>query len=153
MILSCIDHRCTNDIVHNITRIIGEKEEIAQERYDHFILAGASLGVVQKTFPAWRETFWQHLFLARALHKGIKTLVLLDHQECGAYKAAFPTYTDSDASALALHQQVTSKLEAMVKKKVPGLKVERWLLTKDGAGWTPHDLSAPPPRPARARKP
>ena len=88
LVLSCIDLRLKDDLVnflntHNL-----------QNRYDHFILAGASLlctekhpvfklGLDQK-YKHWNECFEHHLEIAIQLHN-IKDVYIVEHQDCGAY--------------------------------------------------------------------
>jgi len=55
-------------------------------KYDQFILAGAALGAETDKFPAWGTTFWEHVQVAIDLH-GIKKIIVMDHRDCGAYKA------------------------------------------------------------------
>ncbi|MBX3226346.1 MAG: hypothetical protein KIT84_42815 [Labilithrix sp.] len=59
-----------------------------KDRYDHVAIAGAALGAVTPLKPHWNETFWDHVDLAIALHK-VKKLIIIEHQDCGAYKAFF----------------------------------------------------------------
>ena len=54
-------------------------------RYDHLILAGSSLGVLQTTFPSWRETFFQHLEIALELRQP-RDVYIIEHRNCGAYR-------------------------------------------------------------------
>jgi len=139
LVLSCMDHRCTDDVVHQIHKIIDEEEyPHVNERYDHLIVAGGSLGVVQKTFPAWGEAFWQQLFVARLLHPKIETIILLDHLECGAFRNFFPGY-DGTVSA---HDEVTKLLSDEILRRLKGVTVERWVLVPDRTKhrWEPKRL-------------
>lgn len=163
LVLSCIDHRCTDDVAHLAPMIIlhGDDQRLARkerrapretftdeelrraaERYDHLALPGASLGVVQAAFPAWSEAFWQQLGLALVLHPGIRTLVVLDHMDCGAYKRLL--VIDNDADEERAHRRLTEEFARQVKARHPGLEVERWLLEPHPAGqqhtWCAYDL-------------
>lgn len=133
MVLSCIDHRCTNDVVDVMPKIMaalngGEHVALAGEKYDHLALPGASLGVVQTAFPAWSEAFWQQLSLALVLHPKIHTLVILDHMDCGAFKRLLVLGDDDAAQEKKAHRKTSRALAALVKARHPGLKVSRWLL-------------------------
>ncbi len=93
LLLTCIDYRFF-DGIHRALRRSG-----LAGRYDHFILAGASLGAMLD-FPAgadlpepapalprvhWRQVLLEHLQIIRALHPTIDRALLIEHQECGAY--------------------------------------------------------------------
>lgn len=155
IVLSCIDHRCTDDVVTVMPQIMAEGDggvcdELAREKYDHLALPGASLGVMQRTFPAWGEAFWQQLALALVLHPKIRTLVVLDHMDCGAYKRLLPI-GDDDAAEKAAHQSTTSDLAEEVRRRHPGLTVTRWLLEpvdpSDKRKWWARDLQNDEPHP------
>jgi len=60
--------------------------ESLRDQYDHVSIAGASLGVTTPLMPHWNQTFWDHVDLAVKLH-GVKRLVIVEHQDCGAYRA------------------------------------------------------------------
>lgn len=66
-------------------------------RYDHVILAGASFGALGAPgakdregnpvdYTHWKQTFEDHLATAFDLH-GIKDVYILEHRNCGAYRA------------------------------------------------------------------
>src|SRR5215813_7233755 len=78
LLLTCMDYRFTDFIV----RYMASRD--LREKYDHVVLAGASLGAITKKFPHWNRTFWDHLDLAIKLHK-IRKVMILDHRKCGAY--------------------------------------------------------------------
>lgn len=132
IVLSCIDHRCTNDVVDVMPKIMaegngGEHVALAGEKYDHLALPGASLGVMQSAFPAWSEAFWQQLALALVLHPKIHTFVILDHMDCGAYKRLLALGDDA-AKEKKAHRDITRALADEVGRRHPGLTVTRWLL-------------------------
>lgn len=102
LVISCIDLRLTDDLVRFLDH------ENLTNRYDHFILAGASLGVTlarklewqnhvhepakghfdtcKFDFEAWRSALHQHITIAVALHD-IKDVYIVEHEGCGAYTA------------------------------------------------------------------
>ncbi|MES2690712.1 MAG: hypothetical protein V4658_09935 [Bacteroidota bacterium] len=66
-----------------------------QNRYDHFILAGASLLCSEKhshlfahgqyeKYTHWKKSLNDHIELTVNLHK-IKDIYIIEHQDCGAY--------------------------------------------------------------------
>src|SRR5262245_58173974 len=79
LLLSCMDFRLMDDIERYMSG------RGLRDKYDHIVLAGASLGAITHKYRAWNKTFWQHLDIAIQLH-AIHTVVVLDHRDCGAYK-------------------------------------------------------------------
>ncbi len=124
LVLSCIDHRCTDDLVSVIPDILNDAEN-AWDRYDLISLPGASKGVMQTARPSWGEAFWDQLGVALSLHTHIDTVVVVDHLECGAYRHFHPGY---EADMEGAHREVTAAFAAEVQRRHAGLKVERWLL-------------------------
>jgi hypothetical protein len=125
LVLSCMDYRHMNDIV----RALEKKFECKDDNYDHLVLAGASLGVVQATYPEWGKTFWQHLGIALELHPTIHTVILLEHQDCGAYKKFFSAKYDD-----ALHGATSAVLAAQIQKAFARLGVLRMIMRPDTSG-------------------
>ncbi len=86
LVLSCIDFR-----------FISLEQEFLSEKmrgkYDWVALAGASLALTGFPHAAEAEVFWDQLELSTQLH-GIQKVIILDHQDCGAYT----TYLNADLS-------------------------------------------------------
>ena len=107
------------------------------EDYDYVILAGASLGVNQETFPEWGKTFWKHLELARGLHN-IKNVMIIDHRNCGAYGLflgkKFPEHPTPEElkEETIVHQKQLDKLAAKIHEEYPCLGVGKRLMALDG---------------------
>ena len=74
LLLTCMDFRFFLTIAEMMEGI----------KYDHVILAGAALGVVQEKEPHWGKTYFDHLGLAVKLHK-ISNVWVMEHRDCGAY--------------------------------------------------------------------
>lgn len=101
LVLSCMDLRLTDNLVDFL------EHDNLQNRYDHFILAGASLlccednrsyflpGSFEK-YAHWKKALEDHLELAVALHQ-IKDVYIIEHQDCGAYAQLL----DSDKADLS----------------------------------------------------
>src|SRR5205823_12350399 len=93
---------------------------------------GASLGVATDKFPAWAETFWQHLDIAIQLHQ-IQRVIALDHRDCGAYKVAFgQDFGQDPAAETAIHTGTLTTFRDLVKQRRPELEVELLLMGLDG---------------------
>jgi len=92
LLISCMDLRLLENITHFM-----EHENLVN-RYDQYIMAGASIGALMGTSPAeddlmckedykgWETGLLQHVDLAIKLHN-IKDIYILEHRNCGAYKA------------------------------------------------------------------
>jgi carbonic anhydrase len=79
MLLSCMDYR----LLHEIDRYMLGRG--LRNKYDQVILAGASLATLTDKYPAWAQTFWEHLEVSIQLHR-IHEVIVMDHRDCGAYK-------------------------------------------------------------------
>jgi carbonic anhydrase len=126
LLLSCIDFRLVDATARYMaSRGLGGK-------YDHVILAGAALGALTEKFPAWNQTFWDHVGLALDLHK-IHKVMVLDHRDCGAYKVILGEDLASDPTKeTARHTTQLKQLGKKIQEKYPALAVELLLMALDG---------------------
>lgn len=126
LLLSCMDFRLMDDIERYMSG------RGLRDKYDHIVLAGASLGVLTERFPAWNKTFWEHLDIAIKLHD-IRTVIVLDHRDCGAYKVLVgPEHAKDPATEADAHTTQLRRLRAQIGEKYPQLKVETLLMSLDG---------------------
>ena len=126
LVLSCMDYRLVDDTEHYFA------ERGIKDKYDHIILAGASLGAVTDKYPAWNQTFWDHLGVAIQLHN-ITKVIVLDHRDCGAYKVIIgEDFGKTPEKETTVHTAQLNKLMQQIKAKYPSLEVE--LLLMDLAG-------------------
>ncbi|WP_119417774.1 carbonic anhydrase [Desertibaculum subflavum] len=127
LLLSCMDYRLMDDVARYMD---GRK---LTEKYDHVILAGASIGVTNEKYPAWGQTFWDHVGVAAQLHH-IKKVIVMDHRDCGAYKLFLgPEHAKDRAVETAAHGREAAKLKTAIKAKHPDLEVELLLMALDGS--------------------
>lgn len=127
LLLTCMDFRLTEAVSDYM------KSRGLAGKYDHMVLAGGALGVVAGDNPAWAETFWQHLALARSLH-GIQRLIVIDHRDCGACKQFIgATCADDRDAEMATHMRAMEELADEVKTREPCLEVELLLMDLDGS--------------------
>ena len=146
-VLSCIDHRCTDDLQSVMSQIVDPNgtDPYAWDRWDHVALPGASIGVMQGVFPSWREAFTTQLSIALDLHPYIHTLVVVDHLECGAYRRLHSGYDSAQRTA---HQRFTNEFKGLIQALHPKLDVRRFLLEpcdvqrkeSNLLDWQAHDL-------------
>lgn len=92
LLISCMDLRLLDNIIHFM-----EHENLIN-RYDQYIMAGASIGALTasvteddelkniEAYKGWETGLLQHIDLAIQLHN-IKDIYILEHRNCGAYKA------------------------------------------------------------------
>ncbi|MBL8672343.1 MAG: hypothetical protein JNK11_16910 [Alphaproteobacteria bacterium] len=126
LLLSCMDYRLTDDIV----RYMGRRK--LTDKYDHVVLAGASLGALTDKYPNWGKTFWDHLEVAIQLHH-IHKVIVLDHRDCGAYKVFLgPDAVKDAATERSAHEKQLKALGAEIKQKHPKLATELLLMSLDG---------------------
>jgi len=126
LLLSCMDYR----LVEDTERYMAGRG--LRKKYDHVILAGASLGAVTEKFPAWNKTFWEHLDVAIDLHH-ITKVILLDHRDCGAYKVVLgEDFAKDRAKETGVHATQLRELKKQILAKQPKLAVEMLLMSLDG---------------------
>jgi hypothetical protein len=126
LLLSCMDYR----LIDATGRYMAGRG--LRDKYDHLILAGASLGALTETYPAWNTTFWQHLDAAIQLHQ-IHQVLVMDHRDCGAYKVILgEDFSQDRAKETAMHAEQLTRLRKQIHVKDPNLKVELLLMSLDG---------------------
>jgi len=127
LLLTCMDYRLTDDVARYMD------ERGMAEKYDHVILAGASLGVFMADYPSWAQTFWDHVDVAIKLHH-INSVIVMDHRDCGAYKLAHgAAHAENRAEETKLHTTTLHKLRDAIMTRHPKLKVEILLMALDGS--------------------
>lgn len=127
LLLSCMDFR----LMDEVERYMSGRG--LRDRYDHVVLAGASLGAVTDKFPAWNQTFWQHLDVAIKLHN-VHTVIVMDHRDCGAYKVILgPEHAADAETERRSHGEQLARLRGMIIERHPALKVEMLLMALDGS--------------------
>ena len=126
LVLNCMDYRLANELTFFMT------EHGLINKYDHLVMAGATLAVATDKYPAWAETFWDHLKLAIELH-GVKRVIAVNHRDCGAFKLAFgKDFAKMPAEETEAHTQVMLEFRDRVAKRQPSLDVELLLMYLDG---------------------
>jgi carbonic anhydrase len=127
MILGCIDPRMQEPVRDYAVKrgLIGQ--------YSQFTIAGAAIGVVALAFEAWHTAFWDNLAATIQLHN-IKSVIAIDHRDCGAAKIA---YGDASVATPEIetetHRKVMAEFRAEIGQRQPRLKVETLLMALDGS--------------------
>ena len=133
LLLSCMDYRLVDDTAQYM-----QNERHLLGRYDYVILAGASLGVNNRTHRNWGRTFWQHLDTAIALHH-IHEVIVIDHRNCGAYKLLLgrdfpPDPTEEQRrEETKVHKRQLDRLARAIHSRRPDLDVTSLLMNLDGS--------------------
>jgi carbonic anhydrase len=126
MLLSCIDPRII-DPVHNYMNARG-----LDGKYSQFTIGGAAVGAEAEAFASWHQTFWDNLATSIEFHK-IKSVIAIDHRDCGAARLAFGDESVADRSAETdTHKRVLTAFRHDVRRHHPKLKVETGLMALDG---------------------
>lgn len=126
LLLTCMDYRLNHEIDAYM------EARGLEHKYDHMVLAGASLGALNSRFPAWADVFWAHLDLAVQLHE-VHRLICIDHRDCGAYKMILGDHAVRDPQAeFETHVKQLYTLRQTVTARQPHMEVELGLMGLDG---------------------
>ena|SRR5438477_7161514 len=126
LLLCCMDYR----LIDETERYMSGRG--LRDKYDQVILAGASLGALTDKYPAWNETFWEHLDVAINLH-GIHKVIVIDHRDCGAYKVILgEDFAKDPAKETKIHASKLHELKKQINDKQPKLEVELLLMDLGG---------------------
>jgi len=124
--LSCIDYRLFDATIELL------KKDCCVDAFDHVVLAGASLGYNQNDYTFWKKMFIDHVELALKLHN-IEKIVVIDHEDCGAYKLIYPHVEDCRKCEKKLHIKNVKQFIKRMRKLYPKLHYSGYLLHLDGS--------------------
>jgi hypothetical protein len=124
LVLSCIDYIFTDKTMEFL------KQDCCIDAFDHTILAGASLGFNQTEYTSWRLTLLNHIDLAIKLHD-IKKIVVVDHENCGAYKIFHPDIVSNPLVEKKYHCLNIIQFIETIKSLYPHLLVVGFYLKKN----------------------
>ena len=97
-------------------------------KYSSFTIAGSSIGVTNKKFIKWHQTFWDNLSTSIKLHK-IKKLIVFNHRDCGAAKIVNGNKKFNKLVETKIHYDSFKKIKKRFKIKYPKLKIELILIS------------------------
>jgi hypothetical protein len=127
LLISCVDFR----LRHETENLMRAQLHLLDD-YDEVAMPGASLAIIEKAHPHWKETLEDIIVLVEQLHK-IKRIILLDHRDCGAYKLLIgDEYTKTGELETEIHKKTLLQAKAILEKKFPNLKIYTMLLGLDG---------------------
>ncbi len=122
MVLSCIDPRFQPIIFSYLSK------KGLKGKYSSFTIAGSSIGVTNKKFIKWHQTFWDNLSTSIKLHK-IKKLIVFNHRDCGAAKIINGNKKFNKLVETKIHYDSFKKIKKRFKIKYPKLKIELILIS------------------------
>lgn len=129
MLLTCMDYRYAQ-------RIINTMDEMKlRQKYDIFVLAGAAAGANQNA--TWRQAFVSHVRTAITVGHPIDRFVILEHRDCGAYRAFFQLEWKNvtPPEEFKKHEEQVNKFIADMKQEfahdIPNLVIDSVLLARD----------------------
>ena len=127
LVVTCIDYRLVDDAVKFFD---GQN---MKNKYDQVSLAGAALAGVSPAFPSANAAFWDQLAIAKKLHN-VQRLIVLDHQDCGAYKVAFgDKFATEPHAEAAQHKSVMLEVKTKLAREFPSLGFDGYLMALDGS--------------------
>ncbi|KKQ34679.1 MAG: hypothetical protein US50_C0040G0006 [Candidatus Nomurabacteria bacterium GW2011_GWB1_37_5] len=120
LLISCIDWRFWPKELLAIRKEIGD--------FDLLEIAGASKNIASPKHKADKHVVMENIEISIELHK-IKTLILTNHLDCGAYGGSkkFKSYEDE----LKFHKKELAKAKKIVSKKFPSLKIRKYFISKN----------------------
>jgi len=123
LVLSCIDFRFLET-----ERYFLSLQHLSNQ-YDWTALAGASLALSGFPHTAEAEAFWDQLELSHKLHH-ITKVIVLDHQDCGAYASKIDPELSSDQEReQQVHGDYLNRAYWEIRKRYPDIKVELYFVT------------------------
>lgn len=125
LVLSCIDFRFVS-----LEQSFLSGQHLDQA-YDWVALAGASLALTGFPHPAEAETFWDQLGLSKQLHD-IRKVIILDHQDCGAYASIYRQPFADLQSEQSLHAKYLNQAAEQIRQRYPDLEVELYFAQLTG---------------------
>jgi carbonic anhydrase len=127
LLLTCLDFRMIELMRQYMTSLW------LYRKYDHIVLGGASLGAVTEKYPAWNQTFWDHLRLVIDMH-GVRKVIVIDHRDCGAYRVITGEDLIQDRERETLvHAWYMRTLARLIREAYPALEVELLLMDLHGS--------------------
>ncbi len=118
LVLTCIDFR-----FHEKLKVSLAKLKI--KNYDLMALAGGAKNLASPAKVIYQKTVLDNIRLAADLHK-IKTVILINHIDCGAYGGSGKYKNKKEE--IAFHKSELKKAEELIKKIFPNLKTKVELL-------------------------
>jgi len=125
LMLSCIDFRFVEQ-----AHVFLARQQLSGA-VDWVALGGSSLALTGFPHRADARAFWDQLQLSSSLHH-IREVILLDHQDCGAYAAIHPEpFADPEAEQ-DCHARTLRRAGQQILDRNPQLSVRLYYARLDG---------------------
>ena len=111
VLLACIDFRFREGLTHAINQTFGITA------WDEIKLAGGAKNISMPGKEGRMESVLNDLELAISTHR-IKTILLLNHQDCGKYASEGYVFSDLPTEHI-FHEQELRNAGGLIKKKFP----------------------------------
>lgn len=122
LVLSCIDYR-----ILEAERYFLSLQNLGGQ-YDFTALAGASLAISGVPHSYDAQAFWDQLDISYRLHH-IKKVIILDHQDCGAYAYKIdPNLANDPELELKTHTEYLSRAYWEIRDRYPDLNIELYFV-------------------------
>ncbi|HEX3250153.1 MAG TPA: hypothetical protein VHS05_12050 [Pyrinomonadaceae bacterium] len=128
-LLTCMDYR----YAHRIIDIMDSRG--LRRKYDIFVLAGAAAGANEN--EEWHDVLVEHIKTARKIGHPIDRIMILEHRDCGAYKAFFGLEWEKVLPSVELDKHLeqvrilSDDLKKVFSHDIPDLKIDSFLLPRD----------------------
>ena len=128
--LTCIDFRLVDDTVVQLNKLG------YLNKYDEFILAGASLGYNTSVDNGWSGVFEEHINIAKDLHD-IHEIIIIDHLSCGMYKNVYGELTSEQE--LDKHIENLKLAKETLSVKYPDFTISTYIIDIEGNSLTKYE--------------
>jgi carbonic anhydrase len=123
-LITCMDFRLVDDDA-SLMNSLGYNTN-----YDLFVLAGASLGFVQKEYPHWSKSALDHMNIGLELDH-FRKIIIIDHFDCGAFKKFMP-YKDREEE-LKNHKHCIQETHNLLLSKYPNFGFKAFIMDLTGS--------------------
>lgn len=121
LVLECIDYR----FIEKNHKFL--KDNFKNTFFDHFSLAGSSLGF--NTNKNWRKTCIDNINLAIKLHH-IKKIVILEHEDCKTYDETYNDFKNNIDEKKEYHISNIKQCIRILKRIYPGINISGYYLSR-----------------------
>jgi carbonic anhydrase len=123
LVLTCMDFRFHTGIRKFLTQELG-----LENSYDQVSLAGSAKDLVRTPGHVPFESLLKQMELSSKLHE-IKKVILINHQNCGAYG---PSLESGTSHEFETHAGDLRSARSLIQSRFPGLKVLLFFAKLDG---------------------
>lgn len=115
LLISCIDFRFQQAIDKWI------RDQGLENEIDRVSIAGAAKSLARPSHPRDREFILEQIEISLKLHK-IKKVILLHHEDCGAYGGSAPFSSSDDETQC--HGQSMTAAKRLIQSRFPSLDID-----------------------------